>query len=288
MLIGLNDICDMAEQRGSSIVAFNTPSFEAIRAAIDAAEMTDEPIIIAHAEEHEAFAPIKYFGPAIVKLCERSSAKICVHLDHASHLDVIADALNMGFTGVMYDGSNLSYEENLLNSQRAARMCHSQGIGIECELGSMGSREAGSRVEGGTSEEAGAIYTDPDQAIDFINKTNLDALACSFGTVHGLYKGVPHLNLDIPRTIRNRVMVPLVMHGGSGITDDDYRRCIKAGIRKINYYTYGATAAGEATFDWVQDPKHKPLFWHDITNQAYHALLNNFVHMIKVCTGLSE
>lgn len=259
MLVNLRDILAIAEQNNTALVAFNTPSLEAMRAALDAAEQAKLPLIMAHAEAHESFAPLRTTGPAMMALAETATVPVCVHLDHAEHLSYIAEALDLGFTGVMYDGSYLPYDENLKNSIAARAMCNSYDAGLECELGSMGSREAGYKAEGGTAQEAGAIYTDPAQALEFIQACGCDALACSFGTVHGIYKGKPQLKLGVLEEIRAHNQLPLVMHGGSGVSDEDYKRSIKSGIRKINYYTYGVLAAGAATTQLVHDREGAPL-----------------------------
>ncbi len=286
MLINLRDICAIAEQNNMAIGQFNAPSFEAVRAVIDAAEQTGYPVILAHAEAHEPFMPLDAIGPAMVALAERSSAPVCVHLDHCEHLSYMHRALEMGFNGVMFDGSMLPYEENVENSARAAEMCAPYNAGLECELGSMGSREGGERPEGGTAEEAGAIYTDPDQARDFVSATGLDILACSFGTVHGLYKGEPHLSFEVLDEIRKRVKVPLVMHGGSGVSNEDHHKAIDAGIRKINYYTYGAKFAGETACQVIDKARAERedavVYWHDLTVPAYHRLLEDFTDVVKV------
>lgn len=284
MLVNLRDILAIAEQNNTALVAFNTPSLEAVRAALDAAEAAHTPLIIAHAEAHDAFAPLKTMGRTMIALAEESSLPVCVHLDHAEHLSYIAQALDMGFTGVMYDGSYLTYQENLKNSRAARAMCNSFDVGLECEIGSMGSREAGYKAEGGTAQEAGAIYTDPAQALEFIQGCGCDALACSFGTVHGIYKGKPQLKLSVLEDIRKNNPLPLVMHGGSGVSDDDYRRCIKAGIRKINYYTYGVLAAGAATSELARAKGSEPLYWHDCTETAYQAMFKDFSHILNVCS----
>ncbi|MCC6103387.1 MAG: class II fructose-bisphosphate aldolase, partial [Olegusella sp.] len=139
---------------------------------------------------------------------------------------------------------------------------------------------------GGTAEESGAIYTNPDQAEEFVEKTGLDILACSFGTVHGLYKGEPHLNFDVLKKIRKKTGVPLVMHGGSGVSDDDYRKAINAGIRKINYYTYGVKYAAEAVRKLIADAEakdaHAVLYWHDMTPAAYESFRKTFEDVVKV------
>lgn len=286
MLVNLRDICKIAEQNNMALAAVNAASLEAVRAAIEVAEETGYPIIIQHAEAHEGLVPLKVAGPLVTALAERSSALICLHLDHCEHLSYAQRALELGFTGVMFDGSTLPYEKNIEFSQAAADMCASYGAGLECELGSMGSREGGDSNEGGTAEEAGAIYTDPDQAADFVAQTGLDILACSFGTVHGLYKGEPHLSFDVLTEIRKRVNVPLVMHGGSGVSDEDYKKAIDAGIRKINYYTYGVKYAGEAVRAMVdervsEDPANV-VYWHDMTTVAYESLRDTFEHIVKV------
>jgi fructose-bisphosphate aldolase class II len=284
MLVNLRDITAIAEQNNMAIGAFNTPSMEAVRAAIDAAEQTGYPVIIQHAECHEDYMPMDKIGPAMVALAERSSAQVCVHLDHCEHLSYMRRALEMGFTGVMYDGSMQPYDVNVANSRRAAAMCHDFDCGLECELGSMGARENGVGHEADTG--AAAIYTDPDQAGDFISSTGLDILACSFGTVHGIYKAEPKLNFDVLRDIRSRVNVPLVMHGGSGVSDDDYRAAIDAGIRKINYYTYGVKYAGEAVRECIADYEAKDadavVYWHDMTMAAYARMLEVFKDVITV------
>ena len=286
MLVNLRDICAIAEQNNMAIGSFNVPSLEAARATIDAAEQTGYPVILSHAEVHEPIAPLDKVGPLLVTMAERSSALVCVHLDHCEHLSYMRRALEMGFNGVMFDGSALPYEVNVANSQRAADMVLNYDCGLECEIGSMGAREAGERDEGGTAEESGAIYTDPDQAAQFIDETGLDCLACSFGTVHGIYKGEPHLSFEVLTEIRKRRCTPLVMHGGSGVSDDDFRKAIDAGIRKINWYTYGAKFAGEAVLQTVAEKRSTNaeaiVYWHDMTTAAYERYLQVTIDTMKV------
>lgn len=292
MVTNLRDICAFAEQNNMAVAAFNVPTLEAMRAALDVAEETGYPVILAHAEGHEPIAPIHRVGPAMVAMAEASSATVCVHLDHCEDLSLAHRALDMGFGGIMYDGSALPYEVNVANSQRMAAMVRDYGAGLECEIGSMGSREGGATDEGGTAEEAGAIYTDPDQAEDFINKTGTDILACSFGTVHGIYKGEPHLNFEVLTGIRARSNTPLVMHGGSGVSDEDYVKAINAGIRKVNYYTYGAKFAGEAVRAMIGERvAAKPdtiVYWHDMTTTAYESMVKTFEHVVRVFANGSK
>ena len=294
MLVNLRDICGIAEQNNMAIAAFNTPSLEAVRAAIDAAEATGYPVIIQHAECHDDITPLDVMGPAMVALAERSTAQVCVHLDHCENLSYMRRALEMGFNGAMFDGSALPYEQNIANSSRAAAMCASFDCGLECELGSLGAREGDILEDGSAAPEggSGATYTDPDQALDFVASTGLDILACSFGTVHGLYRGEPQLSFEVLDHIRNRVEIPLVMHGGSGVSDEDYHKAIDAGIRKINYYTYGVKYAGETVCDLVQSRRandsNAVVYWHDMTTAAYKRLLEDFTQVIRVFANGAE
>ncbi|MDJ1121506.1 class II fructose-bisphosphate aldolase [Olsenella sp. YH-ols2217] len=272
MLVNLTDILAVASQRNMAVAAFNCPNFEMLRAAVDAAEGTGFPVIVAHAQSHEAFVPIEQIGPAMLELADASSAMVCVHLDHGEDLGLVRRALDLGFTGAMYDGSTLPYEQNVANSLRARAMCDEFDAGLECEIGSMGASEGGA---GQLAHETAAVYTDPAEAARFIADTQCDALACSFGTVHGLYKGEPHLSFDVLREIRELSGLPLVMHGGSGVSDADYHAAIDAGIRKINYYTYGSKYAGEAAtavIDAARD-EGRPVFWDDLCAAAYDRLL---------------
>ena len=284
MLVNLRDICAIAEQSGMAVGSFNAPSLEAVRATIDAAEQTGYPVILSHAEGHEPFAPLDVIGPTMVTLAERSSALVCVHLDHCEHLSYMRRALEMGFTGAMYDGSMEPYEVNVANSQRAAAMCRGYDCGLECELGSMGTRENGAGHDNDHVSEA--VYTDPDQAEDFVRETDLDILACSFGTVHGIYKGEPHLSFDVLREIRGRVGLPLVMHGGSGVSNADYAHAIDAGIRKVNYFTYGAKFAGESACKAIAGLRAHDakaiVYWQDLTVAAYERLREDFTSVIRV------
>ncbi len=292
MLVSMRDICQIAEQKNMAIAAVNSASLEAIRAAIEVAEETHYPIIIQHAQAHEPLIPLKCVAPIVTSLVERSSAMICFNLDHCGDLSYAREALDLGFTGVMFDGSALPYERNVELSSYVAQMCAEYDAGLECELGSMGSYAAGQRDEGGTAEEAGVIYTDPDQAQDFVTRTGLDILACSFGTVHGLYKGEPHLNYQVLTDIRDRAKVPLVMHGGSGLTDEQYHNSIDAGVRKINYYTYGVKYAGEAVRKVIDEKTANDaaanVYWHDMTTAAHESLVETFEHVVRVFANGAE
>ncbi len=160
-------------------------------------------------------------GPVMLEMAEKANVPVCVHLDHGETLDYIYKALKMGFTSVMYDGSVLSFEENLANTKMAVSFAKKTGASVEAELGCMGKREtgSGSEKEGKDPEK---IYTDPKQAKVFAEATGIDALACSFGTTHGVYLSRPMLDFSVVENVRKLAGVPVVMHGGSGVSEEDY------------------------------------------------------------------
>ena len=265
MLVTLHEILKMAEERGCAIGAFNTPNLECIRAVIDTAEKYNVPVIISHAELHEEVAPLDVIGPVMVLSAKNAKVPVCVHLDHCETLDYMARALEIGFTGVMYDGSLLPYEKNVANTIQAVAMAKPYRAGVEAEIGQLASRE------GGIDENAGGpVYTDPDLAERFARQTGIDALAPSFGTAHGIYKSKPVLDLERVAVIKERVGLPLVMHGGSGVSPEDYRTAIQNGIRKINYYSYMSKAGTTAAKELLAGGD--VTFFHDVAMAAQKAM----------------
>lgn len=267
MLVTLNDVMMLAEQQGIAIGAFNTPNLESLRAAIESAEELERPVIVQHCQMHEELIPLDIIGP--------------IMLDHGEDLDYLKRALDMGFTSVMYDGSVHPYEENLATTKRAVELAEKYGANVEAELGSMGKREFGSGKPG--EEDNQKIYTDPDMAKEFVEQTGIDALACSFGTTHGIYLTEPKLNFDIVSGVREKTGgVPVVMHGGSGVSKEDFHKAIKAGVRKINYFTYMDKAGGTATEEYVESvEKGKPVFYSSARAAAFAAMKENVKEAIK-------
>ena len=263
MLVNLKEILAIAEERKCAVGAFNTPNLECLIAVIDAAEKLGTPVIISHAELHENISPLEKIGPVMVQAAEKAGVPVCVQLDHGETLDYIERSLEIGFTGIMYDGSLLPYEENLMNTKKAVAMARSFNAGVEAELGAMPSREGGEAA-------SGPVYTDPVQAEKFCRETGIDALAPSFGTAHGIYKAKPMLDFERVRVISENTGLPLVMHGGSGVSEDDFRRAIKAGIRKINYYTYMSNAGSRAVRELLA--KEDVTFFHDLAIAAQKAM----------------
>lgn len=272
MLVTLNNILKIAEAKKCAIGSFNTPNLSSLKAVISAAEEANEPVIIMHAQVHEEMGLCKMdeIAPIMLFMADRATVPVCVHLDHGTDIDYLKRGLDLGFTSIMYDGSELGTEMNYANTALMVEVAEKYGASVEAEIGSMGARESGE--EGGES-----IYTDPVEAEKFAKETGIDALACAFGTVHGIYLSEPKLDFDRLAEIKKRVNVPLVMHGGSGVSEEDYRKVINLGIRKINYYTYMAKAGGNAVAK-LEDKT----FFHDVEVAAIAAMKENVREAIDV------
>lgn len=307
MLVNLEQILKIAEARKIAVGSFNTPNLESIQAVIGAAEELDVPVIIMHAEVHETLSPIHVIGKVMLQCARDSKVPVCVHLDHGESLSYLNKALELGFTSVMYDGSALPYEENVANTSIAAAMAHKLGASIEAEIGTLGKRELGYQPSRPGEDDPKQVYTNPEDACRFVRETGIDALACSFGTAHGLYLTKPKLDMRVLDEVKKRVHIPLVMHGGSGVSEEDYRTVIKKGIRKINYYTYMAKAGGQKIekqfhmnaqeikqgdkgyimyYALVAKNEQQPVYYHDIAKWGMEAMKKNVLDALKIFSDL--
>lgn len=285
MLITMKAILELAEVKNVAIGAFNITSLEGIQAVLQASEELNQPVILQFAPVHEAIIPMTVIGPIMLLMADRASVPVAVHLDHGDDLSVLKKALDMGFTSVMYDGSALSFEENAANTRIAVEMVGIYGASVEAEIGAMGRQEFSSIGEGEEGEATEGCYTDPEQAERFVKTTGVDALACSFGTVHGLYLTEPKLDFDRISQIKSRIGLPIVMHGGSGVSDQDFRKCINNGVRKINYYTYLAKAGGMHVKEKAMESEGY-VYYHDVTLWGIDAMKKDVLHTIKVFSNL--
>jgi len=277
MLVTLKDVLDMAEKEKYAIGAFNTPNLECIMAVIHSAEHFNVPVVISHAELHEPVMQLSVIGPIMVQMAKRAKVPVCVHLDHGETLAYLKQALDLGFTSIMYDGSMLPYEENLHNTREAILLARKTGASVEAELGTLGRSEAGGEER---AEDKADVYTDPELAKKFVEESGIDALAVSFGTVHGLYTTQPNLDFVRIETIRSLVHMPLVMHGGSGVSPEDYTTAIRKGIRKINYYTYMSQQGVLAVEKLLCE--RKVTFFHDIAKTAVRAMEEDVKNAMSV------
>lgn len=288
MLVTLKEIMAAAEERNIAVGSFNASCLEAVEAELEAAEELNLPIIIQFAQCHELWIPLTTIGPIMVEMAKKAAVPVCVHLDHGETLDYLQTALEIGFTGIMYDGSVLPYEENLENTKKAVEMAGKYGASVEAELGSMGRRESGTGSDGAGVDDDTKIYTDPELAARFVAETKVDALACSFGTTHGIYLTEPRLDFDVVRNVRKKTgNIPVVMHGGSGVSAEDYHKAVESGVRKINYFTYMDKAGGTAVVDYLNGLKEgEPVFFSSIFMAARKAMKENVKSAMKVFAGI--
>ena len=275
MLVTLKEILNIAEEKHIAVGSFNTPNMTSIKAVIGAAEELGQPVIIMHAQVHEemGLCKIEEIAPVMLMFAKRAKVPVCVHLDHGTDIEYVKKGLELGFTSVMFDGSVLSTEENTANTIIAVESAKTTGASVEAEIGSMCAREGG---EGSDT----SIYTDPDAAVKFVADTGIDALACAFGTAHGFYKDKPKLDFERLSKIHSLIDVPIVMHGGSGVSEDDYHEVIKRGVRKVNYYTYMAKAGGDAISNKTYSQ------FHDALIDAERAMRDNVKKAISIFSGL--
>ncbi|MCR5487912.1 MAG: class II fructose-bisphosphate aldolase [Lachnospiraceae bacterium] len=288
MLVTLKEIMGMAEEKNIAVGSFNASCLEAVEAELEAAEELKLPVIIQFAQCHEPWIPLATIGPIMVEMAKKAAVPVCVHLDHGETLDYLQTSLEIGFTGIMYDGSVLAYEENLENTKKAVEMAGKYGVSVEAELGSMGRRESGTGNDGAGAEDDTKIYTDPDLAAKFVAETGIDALACSFGTTHGLYLTEPKLDFDVVRNVRKKTgNIPVVMHGGSGVSAEDYHKAVESGVRKINYFTYMDKAGGAAVIDYLNGLKEgEPVFFSSVFMAARKAMKENVKTAMKIFAGI--
>jgi fructose-bisphosphate aldolase class II len=227
-----------ARADGRAVGAFNVGSMEMLMGVVAAAEEANIPIVLQIAEKRLRHSPLYLMGPMMVSAARTAKVDVAVQLDHGVSMDVIRAAIELGFTSVMFDGSSLAVRENILRTSELAAWLADKGINLEAEIGVLGGSEGG--------PERQAVYTDPDEAALMAEKSGCNALAVAIGNAHGHYKGRPKLNFEVLEKIRARTDIPLVLHGGSGIPPEDFKKAIHIGICKINIGTanFDATAIG--------------------------------------------
>lgn len=229
-LLDMKTLLIKAKKEEYGVGAFSIANMEMIMGAVKAAEELNSPIILQIAEVRLNYSPLYLIGPMMIAAAKNSKVPIAVHLDHGLTIDKVSEALELGFTSVMIDGSMNSLDENIKITRTAVEKAKKYKATVEAEIGKVGGSEDG-------KENHEILYTDVDEAEKFCNETGIDALAVAIGNAHGDYKGEPKLNFDILESINNRLDIPLVLHGGSGISKKDFRKCIDLGIHKINVAT---------------------------------------------------
>lgn len=245
MLVNLNEVLQPARANKYAVGLFNTVNFEMARGVLAAAEAQRSPVIIGTAEILLPFGPLEELAEFLIPMAKKASVPVVVHFDHGLSFEKCMEALKFGFTSIMYDCSTDTYEENIRKVKELVQIAHCFGTTVEGELGHVGDNE-GSAEGNSILNDPSIFYTDPAQAKDYIVRTNIDALAIAVGTAHGAYKMKPKLDFKRIAAIRDLLEVPLVLHGGSGLSDQDFHRAIEEGISKVNIFTDINVAAADA------------------------------------------
>lgn len=232
MLVNMNDILIPAKQNGYGVGFFNAVNVEMARAVIETAEELKSPVMVGTAEVLLPAMDLERVAEYLIPMAKKASVPVCVHYDHGLTFERCMEALKLGFTSLMYDCSMEDYENNVSKVAEMVRICHGMGVTIEGELGHVGDNEGAGKLE-----NPGDFYTDPDKALDYVSRTGVDSLAVAVGNAHGDYKFPPKLDFDRIRVISEKTGLPLVLHGGSGLSDEDFRIAVKRGICKVNIFT---------------------------------------------------
>ncbi len=238
-LVSMRMLLSEAEQKNYGVGAFSIANMEMIMGAVQAAEECSSPLILQIAQARLPYSPLHLIGPMMVAAARQAAVPVAVHFDHGLDPEVIGKALELGFTSVMIDASHLPLRQNIELTAKVKKMADSCGAAVEAEVGQLGISEDG-------SADGGMFFSDPYEVKSLYEATGVDAIALSIGNAHGLYTKEPRLNFDLLAETRRLVPVPLVLHGGSGISPEDFRRCIRSGVRKINIATANFMAVEKA------------------------------------------
>jgi fructose-bisphosphate aldolase class II len=267
-IVNLKTILAPAYAEGYAVGAFNVINLNFLESIITAAEQQKSPVILNIAEIHFEFVTIEHIVLAIKAIAEQSPVEITLNLDHGLTRAAMQRCIANGFSSIMFDGSALDLAENIRQTREVVQLCRPHNISVEAELGAVGGAEGGGLV--GSADPA--KYTDIEQAKIFVAKTGVDALAVAIGNSHGQYKGVPDLDFERLVAIRDVTGIPLVLHGGSGLSEQDFRTAISLGISKINFFTGMSQAALDATREYLhknsQIYNEYPLMLEQVKNRV--------------------
>ena len=248
MLVNLKTILEGTRKDARAVGSFNIYSYETIHGVAAAVKKSGKDAIISFGASYLVNMSLKTVVAIVKEVADELEQNVALHLDHCTDINIIKNAIDAGFTSVMYDGSSLPFEENVKNTKLVCDMAHEKNVSVEAELGSLALGEYSNE----TDIDHGQAYTDPSNAKEFVERTGVDALAVSIGTVHGMYKAKPNIRVDILKAIAKEVSIPLVLHGGSGTPQELLLECIDNGICKINVNTeisqYTVKKIAEKTF----------------------------------------
>lgn len=272
-LVTMKKLLEQARSEQRGVGAFSVGNMEMVKGAIWAAEEMKTPIILQIAEVRLKHSPLSLMGPMMVEAARQAKVDVAVHLDHGLTTEVVKQALELGFTSVMYDSSAYPFVENITRTKEVADIAQKYGATVEAELGLVGGSEDG-------SSDHGIRCTNPDDAAKFCKETGIDALAVAIGNAHGNYPVAPKLAFDVLEEIRHTTTVPLVLHGGSGITDDDFRKAIGLGIVKVNIATASFQSLTKKVEEYMEKETSHNYF--DLNEAMVQGVYENVKHHIQV------
>lgn len=275
MLVSMRELLADAEKNNYAVGGFNCPTLENVYGVMQAAEKEQVPVILSFPQVHEKTVPLKVIGPILLQAARDAKVPVCVHLDHGSTVAYVEEALRLGFNSVMYDGSKLSLAENIRNTQAVVKLARKYQADVEAELGGIAGDEAG--ISSGDTESK---LTDIDEAIEFVQATGVNSLAASIGTAHGFYTEAPKIDFRRIEEIHRKTGLPLVMHGGSGVSDEDYHKAINLGIRKVNYYSYMAKEGVEGVKALLAEKNVK--YFHELAIAAKDAMAEDVAKALRL------
>lgn len=258
-----------------AIGAFNVSNMEMAMGAIKAAEDLKAPLILQIAEGRLRYSPLDLLGPVMVAAAKKCKMPVAVHLDHGATLDTVKLAISLGFTSVMFDGSKHPLDENIRLTKEVVDYAHSKGVDVEAEIGKVGGAE-------GDYKAVEAAVASVDEAKKFVEETHVDALAAAIGTAHGNYKSKPHLRIDRLQEIHAAVDVPLVLHGGTGLTEEDFHNCLANGIQKINIATASYDASAREVRKVCLEKPEAELTYFDVSDAIVRGTYANVVKHMKI------
>ena len=245
MLVNLNEVLKKAQKEKYAVGLFNTTDTDMLQAVIEAAEESNSPVILGTAEVLLPYGELKLIAPSVIAAANRASVPVVVHYDHGLTFERCLEALQLGFSSVMFDGSAKAYGQNIEETKEIVKIAHAFGASVEGEIGHVGEAAQG-------DESLENMYTTVAEAKEYLENTGVDALAVAIGSAHGVYKKKPKLNIERLKEIADAVSVPLVLHGGSGLSDDDFKNTIREGIAKVNIFTDLCLAGERAMKDGAE------------------------------------
>ena len=270
-----------AQKGGYAVGAVNVENMEMVQAVVAAAEELRSPVIMQTTPSTVKYANLNYFYENVKVAAQESSVPVVIHLDHGNSFELAMQAYRTGYTSIMIDGSHEVFEDNIALTSAVVKACHPGEVPIEAELGKVGGKE--DDLDGGEGDP----YTNPQEAAEFVERTGIDSLAVAIGTAHGVYKGVPKLDFSRLSEIRKAVSIPLVLHGTSGVPDEDVAECIKRGICKVNYatdlriaFTKGINQVLKENPDTIDPKKYNAKGREEVRKYV--------MHKMKICQSIAK